>query len=88
MDASGIVQKVEVRTAYLPTIEAGGEGGASSDWLVRLLKPEVVVTIAGAPVSYAPEGSPGPTAWPTVRWVLVAVVGLAVLGALGLFRWK
>ncbi len=91
--AAGV--EVELRSAHGPwltwTPDTGDEGapaaaseGGGAPWLMRWLRPEVLVHTAFGAVRKAPWGSPAGTTWPLVpvvaAIVLLAVVALAVYG--------
>lgn len=84
---TGVVQRVVVRTKYLPDIVAEmplapGQPGPQKqpDFLVRMMQPRVDIVLAQplSPITIMPAGDPGATQWSTVKWVGIAAA--AVLG--------
>lgn len=82
---TGAVQRVVVRTKYLPDIVAdmplaAGQPGAPSkpDLLVRIMQPKVTLVLHPPlpPVEIIPAGDPGESQWPVVKWTGIAAVGV------------
>jgi len=84
------VEQVRIDTRFLPPIiinrpldDTGTSGPPSR--VMTLLKPQITITspILKQTSVRAPYGVPGPTQWPKVR---LALIGLSLVGAYGLYR--
>jgi hypothetical protein len=93
-DIGSMVEWIEIRSAYGPTIKIEGPLKASAPTppgpgasVLKALKPLVAIKIkeVAQPVVVAPYGQPGPTAWPTLTMGSGALIG-GLVG--GLFRGK
>lgn len=99
--AGETISLIQIDTEYGPQIAfdhplrpSGSTGEAkvptAGDMILGLLKPQITIdSLVGHTVA-APFGTPGPTKWPMVKWVLALGVivggGLAVYGALQLLK--
>ena len=81
--ARELIKRVEVTTAYGPSIELDDPfaPGPPNPYLEKLQPQVKLFTPAGKPIVIAPYGTPPTTRWPMVK---AAAVGGVIVGGLGL----
>lgn len=81
MDLSKLITGVTIESEWGPAITIPDPfKPAPPNPALQIIKPKVTLQIAGVgPVTMAPYGNPGPSKWPMVKMVALALAGGAAL---------
>lgn len=86
-DPRSSIESIVIQTAFgpdvvidYPFVEKDPNAPETfGDKIARRLKPKVTVNVKGyGPLEMAPYGDPGPTKWPTIKWIGAGAAALGV----------